>query len=165
MSRTRTRLTVALLAAAPLLLFSLWAAAQFPTKPSGVADGSVTAAKIADGAITTAKLADGAVTATQIGTGAVTAAKIPAGEITADKLVSPLTGIRTVYIQGSGSDPLDIYNDLRVVSGVFRNGVSGSETSTIGADGAASVLTVHPLGYLTIKLNDGSSVKVPYYNP
>jgi len=52
----------------------------------GVADGSVTTAKIVDLAVTTAKLADLAVTTAKLADLAVTAAKIAAGAVTETKL-------------------------------------------------------------------------------
>jgi hypothetical protein len=37
--------------------------------------------------------------------------------------------------------------------------------STVGAAGGASALPASPLGYATIKLVDGTVVKIPYFNP
>ena len=64
----------------------------------GLADGSVTTAKIADGAVTTAKIADGAVTGAKVGTRTLTGdniankaigtAKIDDGAVTWQKLAS-----------------------------------------------------------------------------
>lgn len=41
--------------------------------------------------------------------------------------------------------------------------VGSASGTTVGAAGAASVLPVAPLGYLTITLPSGVAVKIPYY--
>lgn len=48
------------------------------------------------------------------------------------------------------------------ISTVFPQ--QGSTGTTIGAAGGASVLPATPLGYLNVTIN-GTSVKIPYYNP
>lgn len=49
------------------------------------------------------------------------------------------------------------------INGTIQNLVTALQTSTVGAAGAASAMPT-PLGYLTIKIADGTSVKVAYFN-
>lgn len=57
-------------------------------------------------------------------------------------------------------------NALQIGAGAtLQNLNTGNQNATVGAAGGASPLPGTPLGYLTIKLADGATVKVPYYNP
>lgn len=57
---------------------------------NGVADGSVSSAKLASGAVTAAQIADGTIATNDLANGAVSTAKIGDGQVTGAKLVAPL---------------------------------------------------------------------------
>jgi hypothetical protein len=71
---------------------------------------------------------------------------------------------------GAGNESGNFYvggsTQLAVMScSSFQNSDAALQTTTVGAAGGASALPATPLGYLTIKRADSSTVKVPYYNP
>lgn len=51
----------------------------------------------------------------------------------------------------------------RIEDGFLKNMVSANQVTTVGAAGGASAQPATPLGYLKVKLHDGTTVHVPYH--
>lgn len=94
----------------------------------GVADGSITTAKLADGAVATVKILDANVTTAKIADSSVATAKIANANVTPAKLSQPFVSGNAVAASGTAIDFTSIpswVNCIEIaVSGLSTNGVS-----------------------------------------
>jgi hypothetical protein len=144
----------------------------------GLADGSVTTAKIADLNVTTAKLADLAVTTAKLDNNSVTSAKIVDGTIAAADLngaqsgSAPIFGLRawvnfngtgTVAILGSGNVSSVTDNNLGDYTISFVTAMSDTNyavvASAAGSGGSDPAAWINNAVYTTssVRINTGSS--------
>lgn len=125
---------------------------------SGIADGSVTAAKLGTAAVETAKIKDGAVTSGKIADSAVatakildlaiTAAKIASGAVTTDKIASS-----AVTADKVGSDAI---NTANIIDGAVNSGKL-SDSSVLTAKLANNAVTAQKIsGGAVSGLYDGT---------
>jgi hypothetical protein len=122
----------------------------------GVADGSVTTAKIVSGAVTTPKLADGAVTELKLADGAVTTPKLADEAVTEAKL-HPDVVAQLATVQAIGPDNYYYIMDRKSATdegGTFSSGawrqrtLNHAQTARDWAELAANVVTLDPGVYL-----------------
>ncbi len=139
----------------------------------GLADGSVTTAKIADLNVTTAKLADLAVTTAKLDNNSVTSAKIVDGTIAAADLngaqsgSAPIFGLRawvnfngtgTVAILGSGNVSSVTDNNLGDYTISFVTAMSDTNYAVVAS--AAGTGTSDPAAWINNAVYTTSSVRI-----
>jgi hypothetical protein len=112
----------------------------------GVADNTITSAKVVDGTIALADIAAGAVGTSQIADNAVTSAKILDGAVVATDIAS--NAITTVKIADNNVTAAKIADEPGVVANQFNGGIVLNTTSMI--DITTVSITIPSAGYIVL---------------
>ena len=102
------------------------------------ADGSITAAKLANDAVTTDKLVNGAVTTDKLGSGAVTTNKLDGGAVTANKLGN--SAVTTGKIAFGAITPAKLDTSyLPLAGGTMSGNITFANTQTFPSSGSSFI--------------------------
>lgn len=102
------------------------------------ADGSITAAKLANDAVTTDKLVNGAVTTDKLGSGAVTTNKLAGGAVTTNKLGN--SAVTTGKIANGAITPAKLDTSyLPLAGGTMSGNITFANTQTFPSSGSSFI--------------------------